>query len=277
MTRPADPVGRRAAPGQGSHPPRPLVLLPPSRGKAAGGAPPAYADTLATAPGSLGAPRQRVLEAVVSAAKGLGDDPLRRIAGVRRTELAATRSALLGLASAPTLPARARYTGVVHGNAGLAEVDPATAPIDVYVVSALLGLVHLDEPVPAYRLEVGASLPPLGGLGTFWRGALRDQLAASWAGRPVLDLLPAEHARIITPEVRAQVRVTTVSFRRPDGRAANAARAKVAKGRLVAQLFARPQLCADGFDPAGLASGLKLGEGWSLTPVEHGLLAVYDG
>lgn len=70
--------------------------------------------------------------------------------------------------------------------------------------------------------------------------------------------------------------MTTVTFRRPDGRAANAARAKVAKGRLVAQLLARPGLLADGVGPGGLASGLQLGQGWSLRSADLDLLAVYD-
>jgi cytoplasmic iron level regulating protein YaaA (DUF328/UPF0246 family) len=34
----------------------------------------------------------------------------------------------------------------------------------VRIVSALLGLVALDEPVPEYRLEFTATLPGLGGI-----------------------------------------------------------------------------------------------------------------
>lgn len=250
---------------------RPLVLLPPSKGKAAGGDGGAYAATLTDAH-PLTAARRRVLAAVSGAASTLDERALARLAGVGAAKVGEQRAALERLADAPTLPAHRRYTGVVHANAALSRLDPARAPLDVRVVSPLLGLAALDEAVPAYRLELAASLAGLGGLGPFWREALAGPLAALATGRRVWDLLPAEHARVWPAASRGDAEVLTVHFVRPDGRAANAARTKVLKGRLLATLLRRPRAT-----PATLARHLDDDlepERWRLEPDRRVLTAV---
>lgn len=255
---------------------RPVVLLPPSKGKAADGDGPAYDEVVDRGP--LAAPRRRVLDTVGAVAAEVDDATLARIAGVGARDVAATRAALRTLDSAPTRPARERYTGVVHSNAGLAGVDPGTAGVEVVVLSALLGVVALDEPVPAYRLELAASLPRLGGLATFWRDALADHLAAQLADRQVLDLLPGAHARAVAPAVRDTAEVIAVRFETPQGRAANAARTKVAKGRVVAQLVAAGRCEQVDLAPGSLATWLDPGQGWELTVRDPAtLVAVYRG
>jgi uncharacterized protein len=237
---------------------RAVVLLPPSKGKAEGGSGKGYAGTMSRRH-PLADARSEVLAAAVEAAATLDDAGLARVAGVRASHVADARTGLAGMARAPTLPANERYTGIVHGNAGLAELDPAGLDVDVRIVSALLGLVALDEPVPAYRLEFSASLVPLGGLATYWRGRLADHLRTVAGDDRVWDLLPGEHARMWPPGVREELDVVTVRFVRPDGRAANAARTKVAKGKLAAWLVSAPDA-----DPAAVAGAADLGEGWSI-------------
>lgn len=237
---------------------RPLVLLPPSKGKSHGGDGPAYRGTL-DPEHPLTAPRSQVLDAVSADVDGLDDAALARVAGVGTNKLEGVADLLRVLADAPTTPASRRYTGVVHGNAGLADLDPAALGTDVLIVSALLGLVALGEPVPDYRLEFSASLPSLGGIGPFWRAAVADHLAEVGAGRRVWDLLPGEHRRVWDPDVRAELEVIDVAFVRPDGRPANAARTKVAKGRLAAALIARPEL-----QPRHLSRAVDLGDGWQV-------------
>jgi cytoplasmic iron level regulating protein YaaA (DUF328/UPF0246 family) len=193
---------------------------------------------------------------------------LARRCGVAVNDAPDARRTLRALADAPTMPAHQRYTGVVHGNAGLAEVDPAGAGADVRIVSALMGLVALDEPVPAYRLEFTATLPGLGGPGTgsiatFWRDRLAEELCRAAVGARVWDLLPAEHARMWPVGLREDLDVIGVRFVRPDGRAANAARTKVAKGLLTALLIARPRTTVAGL--LRLAPDEPLGPGWTLT------------
>ncbi|TVR19641.1 MAG: peroxide stress protein YaaA [Nitriliruptor sp.] len=269
------PPRRRTVTGTGPDA-RPVVLLPPSKGKAAGGDGAPYGDVVERGP--LGAARGQVLDAAVAAADQLEDARLARIAGVGGQDVAATRRELAALADAPTLPAGQRYTGVVHGNAGLARLSPEDSDVEVLVLSALLGVVGLADPVPAYRLELAASLPPLGGLATFWRDALAADLAGRLAGRQVLDLLPAAHGRAVAPSVRDSAEVVTIVFVSPDGRAANAARTKVAKGRVVAQLAGAGQPARLELAPGSLAGWLEPGEGWQLGVRDRStLVAVYLG
>lgn len=251
-----------------------LVLLPPSKGKTDGGGTPRFGGTLRRRH-PLKAPRREVLSAVLADVAHLDDAALARVAGVASRDVAATRATLADLDAAPTLPAHRRYTGVVHGDAGLADL-PADrrddAAVVLRIVSPLLGLVGPDEPVPAYRLELGARLPSIGGLGPFWREAAAAHLAELGDGRRVWDLLPGEHRRIWRDDVRAALDVVDVRFVRPDGRAANAARTKVAKGRLAAVLLAEPDL-----DPTGLIDRADLDAGWTLSRDDGGVLATYHG
>jgi uncharacterized protein len=253
---------------------RPVILLPPSKGKASGGSGRAYARTLTRHP--LAAARRELLEVVVASATEPDDAVLARRCGVAARDAADARRMLRGLADAPTIPAHRRYTGVVHGNAGLATLDPAAAGADVRIVSALMGLVALDELVPSYRLEFTATLPGLGGTGagaqagaragsvaTFWRDRLAEELCRAAVGARVWDLLPAEHARMWPDGLREDLDVISVRFVTPDGRAANAARTKVAKGLLTALLLARPRTTVAGL--LRLAPDEPLGAGWTLT------------
>jgi cytoplasmic iron level regulating protein YaaA (DUF328/UPF0246 family) len=252
-------------------PARPLLLLPPSKGKTAGGDGPPFGATLGDGHPLTG-PRREVLTALVSDVPGLDDRTLARVAGVAGRDVDRQRHDLPRLERAPTLPAHRRYTGIVHGNAGLDTVDPTVVVVDVRIVSPLLGLVALADPVPAYRLELSASLPSLGGLGPFWRRALADELTRLGAQAPVWDLLPGEHRRAVDPAVRDELDVREIRFVRPDGRAANAARTKVAKGRLAAMLLAEPDA-----DPATLAREADAGEGWQLSADGPTVTATYSG
>lgn len=265
---------------------RPVILLPPSKGKASGGARPAYARSLARHP--LAAYRREVLEAAIASASETDDAVLARRCGVAQRDAPAARKMLRGLAEAPTAPAHLRYTGVVHGNAGLAMVDPDSAAADVRIVSALMGIVALDELVPEYRLEFSATLPGLGrangtaSIAAFWRDRLDEELLRIGGGTRVWDLLPAEHARMWPTDVREELDVVTVDFVRPDGRSANAARTKVAKGRLTAYLLAHPRTTPSGLVRAversrtrGSAGSDPLGEGWDLAVEGSRLSATY--
>jgi uncharacterized protein len=249
----------------------PLVLLPPSKGKAPGGDGPAYAATL-DASHPLTPARRELLDAILAVADDLDDAAAARVCGVAARDAPAARTSLSRLDTAPTMPAHRRYTGIVHGNAGLADLDPAGVATEVRIVSPLLGLAALGDLVPAYRLELAVTLPGVGGLGPWWRARLAAPLAALGTDRRVWDLLPGEHARIWDPQVRADLDVVTVRFLRPDGRAANAARTKVCKGRLAASLLSAPDL-----DPQQLAAEVDPGEGWTLHAEDDTVTAVFAG
>jgi len=259
---------------------RPVILLPPSKGKAPGGSGTAYGSTFARHP--LAGPRRTVLAAAVASAAEPDPDVVARRCGIAVRDVDDARRMLRGLAEAPTMPAHLRYTGIVHGNAGLVSVEPAALRADVRIVSALMGLVALDEPVPAYRLEFTASLPGVGGLAPFWRDHIEEELLRVAGGSRVWDLLPAEHARIWPGGLREELDVVGVRFAAPDGRAANAARTKVAKGLLTAHLLATPRSTAASVVRAVVAARTRgtpgpLGPGWELAPDADGLVATYVG
>lgn len=167
--------------------PQPVILLPPSEGKAAGGD---------------GAPWR---------AGTMADASLDRS---RRIVLRAARAAGATGRAAPTMPAVDRYTGVLYRALEWATLPAAArrrGEAQVRIVSGLWGLVAPLDPIPHYRLKMSASLPDLGRLSTWWRPPLQPVLGELTAGRVVWDLLPIEHAaavdwRALTPAKRITVR-----------------------------------------------------------------------
>lgn len=220
------------------------LLLPPSEGKAEGGR--GRWDPRAgrqTAFRGLGDRRDEVARAL--AGVGGGDE---KLLGVGGAHLARAQSANASLLGGPTLPASRRYTGVVWDHLDLATLDPeprARATSSIAVVSGLLGVVGVDDQVPDYRLKMGASLPPMGKLSTWWRPAVSDAINA-WARRRfVIDLLPNEHRAAWVPD---GVTGVSVSFVERSGKVAGHD-AKAAKGRL-----ARHVLTFDGHPADALAA-----------------------
>jgi cytoplasmic iron level regulating protein YaaA (DUF328/UPF0246 family) len=200
----------------------PILLLPPSEGKATGGAGPGWQPSSGSF-GALAARRAEVVRAL-AAADG-GDERLLGARGDTARRAAAANRRLLG---APTLPAWRRYTGVVWDH-----LDPATLPAAarrrIVVVSGLLGLARGDDPVPEHRLKMGADLPPLGRLARWWHADLTAALTRRARGRTVVDLLTRELRAAWTP---SGVRGVAVDLVRPDGRPGGHG-AKAAKGRLA--------------------------------------------
>jgi uncharacterized protein len=182
-----------------------LVLLPPSEGKAPGGDGPPL-DLAALSFPSLTPVRQRVVEAVQRAAR-TDPDGLRRALGLSDGQAGHVEDDA-GLTTSPTLPALARYTGVVYDALDAASLrGPARrrANASLVVASALLGLVRPSDRVPAYRLSGGTCVPGLGGLAAVWRPALEPELAA----HPglVVDLRSGAYAALARVPHAVQVRV----------------------------------------------------------------------
>jgi uncharacterized protein len=227
------------------------LLLPPSEGKALGGDGPPF-DPGSGRFGSLSARRSEVL-AALRAVDG-GDA---KLLGVSGPHLHRARSANLTAEGGPTMAAGARYTGVVWDHLDLASLPRAArarASDAVVVVSGLLGVVAIDDPVPDYRLKMGASLAPFGVLSRWWRPAVTGALAEWATGRFVVDLLPEEHRAAFRPEPGA-VHGVEVRFVERSGKVAGHD-AKAAKGRFARHLLtsrAHPQRalrswCDDRFD-----------------------------
>lgn len=169
------------------HPAAELVLLlPPSEGKASGGAG-RWRPTSGTFGRRLGDARRQVITAL--GATDLGPKQLGVSGDLLARALGA--AAAIGAGTARALPAHERFTGVVWEH-----LDPMTLDDEarrrVLVPSALLGLVAASDPVPDHRLKFDVSLAGIGRLDRFWRPHLTEALRARPAATFV-DLLPNEH------------------------------------------------------------------------------------
>ncbi|RBY96912.1 peroxide stress protein YaaA [Blastococcus sp. TF02-8] len=205
-----------------------LLLLPPSETKAPGGDGPPLDLSALTAPELTGV-RTTVAEALVDLA---GDLPASRAAlGLSpKQDAEITRNAQLW--TSPTRPALERYTGVLYDALdvrSLTRAQRARADRRLAVGSALFGVVAAADPIPAYRLSAGSSLPGLPGLRTLWRPVLSPVLAA--VDQVVVDLRSGAYAALAP--VPGAVTVDVLS-ERPDGtRAVVSHFNKAHKGRLA--------------------------------------------
>ena len=226
-----------------------LVLLPPSETKAAGGDGPPLDLAALTAP-ELSSVRTEIAEALVTLA---ADVPASRTAlslSPRQDDEIERNAALW---TSPTLPALRRYTGVLYDAldvGSLTKAQRARAGRRLAVGSALFGLVHADDRVPAYRLSAGTALPGLPSLRSLWRPALTPVLAA--AGELVVDLRSGSYAALAL--VPGAVTLDVLS-ERPDGaRSVVSHFNKAHKGR-VARLLATTT--AEPADPVSLRRLLR--------------------
>ncbi|HVV29278.1 MAG TPA: peroxide stress protein YaaA [Mycobacteriales bacterium] len=238
------------------------MLLPPSEGKAGNGNGPPYDPGSGTF-GSLAAARIAVRQALwhrdFDAAGQLG---------VQGVALVAARATNGALERCPTMPALRRYTGVLYD-----ALDYRGAPAalrrrldaQLIIVSGLLGLVRGGDPVPDYKLPIGARVPGLGRLGSFWKPHLAGALEPCTARRVVWDLLPVAHAAAApVRRTRAHWRVrvlreqggrrSTVSH---DNKAVKGALARV----LVAERIVHPKELAGWRGPGGYRVDAVLPDG----------------
>ncbi|MBN9611825.1 MAG: hypothetical protein BGO26_07940 [Actinobacteria bacterium 69-20] len=205
-----------------------LILLPPSETKAPGGRGPALdLETL------LFPELRHTREALISEVARLSADlpaarAALRVTATKDDEIAANTQ----LRTAPTIAALNRYTGVLYdalGAGAMSRAERARAEARIVVISALFGAVRAADPIPAYRLSAGSTLPRLGGIAAWWRPALTPWLRRLDA--PVLDLRSGAYAAFGRIPGAITVRVVT---ERPDGtRQVVSHFNKATKGRLA--------------------------------------------
>ncbi len=151
------------------------MLLPPSETKADGGkGAPLDLDTLSFP--ELNPVRAKLADALVELA---GDVPASLAAlgiSARQADEVARNAQLW---TSPTMPALRRYTGVLYDaldvksftRAGLAKAQQRLA-----VTSSLFGVVAATDPIPAYRLSGGNTVPALGTVRGLWKPVLEPVL-----------------------------------------------------------------------------------------------------
>jgi cytoplasmic iron level regulating protein YaaA (DUF328/UPF0246 family) len=192
--------------------PQPLILLPPSEGKAPDGdGAPWGGGSMVDA--ALDRHRRKVLPAAA------------RVGAVRRRD--------------PTRPAMERYTGVLYKELDWGSLGAAArrrGDQQVRIVSGLWGLVAPTDLIPHYRLKMSASIGDLGRLSTWWRPRLAPVLAERAAGAHVWDLLPNEHEAAMDWSTASPSRRVTVRFLDEQGRTVSHWN-KLLKGSLVRWLL----------------------------------------
>lgn len=218
-----------------------LILLPPSEGKAPEGGGPPLGDLSFPA---LDRPRKRVRTALAKASRRRDALEVLGLSPGLAGELAKN----LVLQTAATLPAAELYTGVLYDNLGLGTLDGEArrrAEESVLVFSGLWGVLRITDHVPPYRLSMGVSLPPLGGLAAFWRPLVTKQLDP--LPGLVVDLRSATYAGAWQPGDRS---VAVQVFK--DGKVVSHM-AKATRGQVARALL---ESGADPASPAELAKTL---------------------
>ena len=188
--------------------PTPLILLPPSEGKATGGKGAPWESVDQSFP-ALADSRREVVNALVEAMCG-SPEARSKLLGVKAAKAEEATAINRVVATAPTMPTIDRYNGVLYD-----ALDYSSLPAkvrrgvdrQVVVFSGLWGLVRPTDPIPNYKLKMGASLPGLGKPARFWKPLISDAMADAVAASGidmVWDLLPNEHAAAWDPSVIGQ-------------------------------------------------------------------------
>jgi len=242
----------------------PVVLLPPSEGKAEGGGG-APVDWSSGAFGHLAAERTAVRDAVLRALRAGG---AQKLLGVRGPHLERAVDEWRHIDTAPTTPAALRYSGVVWDGLALPALPAAArrrAMSRIVVPSGLWGLIGAADLIPAYRLKMAARLDGMGALAAWWRPAISRALAARAGRGAVIDLLPLEHRAAIDPAALPPGRLVRVDIvdDGPGGRRSVGHAGKQVKGRLARAVMEHDARTAD--DVAAVRV-----EGLSPASVEHG-------
>ncbi len=224
----------------------PLILLPPSEGKATGGSGPPWA------PGGMALDlddvRTLVLTDLERAMRG-GEAARRKLLGVQGGALASATAANRSVRTAPTLPAIERYTGVLYD-----ELDQASLPAasrrrlggSVLILSGLWGAVAPGDPIPDYKLRMGAAPGRGPRLSSRWVEPLSEAVGRVARGRRVWNLLPREHdAAWRAPTDLEQVSVEFLEPNRSGELVAVSHWNKLLKGALVRHLLAEPATSVD--------------------------------
>ncbi|WP_106816112.1 YaaA family protein [Microbacterium timonense] len=239
-----------------------LILLPPSETKRAGGRG-VPLDTQRLSLPQLAPHRDAVVNALIA----LSDDEdeaarVLKLGPTQRAEIAVNAA----LREAPTMAAIDRYTGVLYDALDAASLpSPARRWLGAHVLihSAPLGPVGALDPIPAYRLGAGTSLPGVPPLRRLWADAVTAAIAAA-APRFVLDLRSEAYAALGPLPDGIPSRFVRVVSESEDGavRALNHFN-KHAKGALVRRLAEdRPRVAsAAGLRTWADAAGLRVREG----------------
>ena len=249
--------------------PTPLILLPPSEGKASGGeGPPLDLDTLSFE--SLSKTRALM-------AKSLGQltgkpRVAQKLLGVKGVALETARADNTGLMDTPTLPAIERYTGVMYDSIDYKSLDADARECfgqSVIIMSGLFGILRPYDMIPVYKLKMGARLRRNKACSAIWKPLISKALATSDESSVIWDLLPNEHSAAWDPSLVACDVRFTVKFLEAgrDGKLKTVSHwSKALKGALVRHLVSNPDAAGSADSALDLLSEFSHPEGYEYRP-----------
>lgn len=189
------------------------ILLPPSETKHPGGSG-APLDLDALALPALRPEREAVVAALVALAGDAAEaQRVLKLSDRQAGDVEHNRM----LRTAPTMPAADRYTGVLFDALDAPSLDRTARRwlgAHVLIHSAPFGPVGALDPIPAYRLAAGTSLPGIRPLRRHWaeptsaalqgNGFLLDMRSEAYVALgPIPDAVPSAYVRVVTPTGRA--------------------------------------------------------------------------
>jgi uncharacterized protein len=214
----------------------PLVLVPPSEAKVAGG-------TLRSSVGAfdvaLGDDRRLVIDTLIDA---INESDVRRqeiMLNARGPllERALETTRQLGEERAVRLAAWQRYSGVVWSHLGPATLT-AQQRGRALIPSSLYGVTTAEDRIADFRLKMNVGVGPLGTMATFWKPRITPVLAAHSKRATIVNLLPLEHeAAIDMGELTRRREVIRVQFIDGVGGTTVGHDAKAVKGVLARTLL----------------------------------------
>jgi len=223
--------------------PAPLILLPPSEGKASGGEGSMLDFELLSFAG-LNATRALMAKSLgqLSGKPGVAQKTL----GVKGVALQKARTDNASLLDSPTMPAIERYTGVMYDGIDYKSLDESAKTCfdeNTIIMSGLFGMVRPYDMIPTYKLKMGARLRGKKACSTIWNPLISKTLKSTAENGVIWDLLPNEHSAAwdpsaITYDVRYTVKFLELSS---DGQMRTVNHwSKLLKGALIRHIVSNP-------------------------------------
>ena len=247
----------------------PLILLPPSEGKAAGGdGPPLDLGSISFS--ELTPTRERVAKILSQVSQRPRTS--HKLLGVKGVALEKAMAENASIAESATLPAIERYTGVMYDSIDYRSLDADAKECfgqTTIIMSGLFGMVRPYDMIPAYKLKMGGRLPRGKTCSAIWKPVITKSLAAVSEGRVIWDLLPNEHAAAWNPGAVSSASRYTVKFlnRTPGGELKTVNHwSKALKGALVRHLVSNPAAAGSSDSAMSLIAEFTHPEGYEFHP-----------
>jgi len=249
--------------------PHPLILLPPSEGKASGGEGlPLDLESLSF--GEFNKSRALLIKSIEQLSRK--PKAAHKTLGVKGVALDKARTDNADVMSSPTQPAIERYTGVMYEAIDYQSLDDSAKRIfskSTLIMSGLFGMVRPFDLIPTYKLKMGAKVRLNKSCSTIWKPLITKSLAQSTEADVIWDLLPNEHSAAWDPaKVACDVRFTVKFLEDQGGGQLRTVShwSKLLKGALIRYLVTNPVEASSASSALELLADFNHLEGYEFRP-----------